>query len=293
MSNELADWFYVDGHQTQVGPLSFQDLMAARRNGSVAPFTLVWRSGLVEWTRFDQQFSDLVPPPVPTPGRASFSPPVDPARPTTSHSGKPHAENMPGAWRSEPRAGMTFRTTGSQAMSDGLHPWRRWLAKQVDVLILGLGGLFLFAFVAEAVAPGAVSYEALDNVVLSSLIVSFFWVLAETIVLPLVGTTPGRLVFGIRLRRIDGGKLTLLQAFGRSFLVFLVGMGGGIPFVALFTQYSAYSRLRDQGKTSWDESQGCEVIHSRWGPVRTIFAVMVSLAVLLLLAVLNSMNRTL
>jgi hypothetical protein len=48
--------------------------------------------------------------------------------------------------------------------------------------------------------------------------------------------------------------LSFSEALNRSFLVFVQGVGLGIPFVALFTQLFAYRRLTKTGTTLWDTS---------------------------------------
>jgi hypothetical protein len=56
----------------------------------------------------------------------------------------------------------------------------------------------------------------------------------------------------------------------RGFLVWLNGMGIGIPFIAFFTMLFAYRRLKRKGITSWDEKCGISVIHDQLSIFRVI-----------------------
>ncbi len=42
-------WYYVDLNQIQKGPISFEALRTAWKEGTVSPATLVWNEELLEW----------------------------------------------------------------------------------------------------------------------------------------------------------------------------------------------------------------------------------------------------
>ncbi|MBU4349650.1 hypothetical protein KJ599_04950, partial [bacterium] len=56
----------------------------------------------------------------------------------------------------------------------------------------------------------------------------------------------------------------------RGSLLWLNGMGMGIPFIALFTMIFAYNKLKRNGITSWDERCGISIIHDRLSIFRVI-----------------------
>jgi len=84
------------------------------------------------------------------------------------------------------------------------------------------------------------------------------------------GTTPGKSLLGIKIRALSGKKISYSTGMRRGFLVWLNGMGMGIPFVALFTMIIAYSKLKRNGITSWDERCGISVIHYQLSIFRVI-----------------------
>jgi len=83
-------------------------------------------------------------------------------------------------------------------------------------------------------------------------------------------TTPGKALLGIKIRDLFGKKISYTTGMKRGFLVWLNGMGIGIPFIAFFTMIFAYRRLKRNGITSWDEKCGINVIHNRLSIFRVI-----------------------
>lgn len=81
------------------------------------------------------------------------------------------------------------------------------------------------------------------------------WVPIEALLLLYFLTTPGKALLGLKLqpRRASGYRYpALLQ---RSFLVWVLGVGGGIPGVNAVTVTLAGWRLHKQGSTLWDENR--------------------------------------
>lgn len=46
-SNKL--WYYLDTSHTQVGPISYNGITSAWKEGKVAPTTFVWHEDLIDW----------------------------------------------------------------------------------------------------------------------------------------------------------------------------------------------------------------------------------------------------
>jgi len=98
------------------------------------------------------------------------------------------------------------------------------------------------------------------------------FVLVEASMLSWWGTTPGKALLNVRVRRNDGAKLTYTEAFKRTLNVWVSGEGFGIPVLTLFTRGFACNKLTREGITSWDSGGGIRVAHKRLGAVRVIFA---------------------
>jgi TPR repeat protein len=84
------------------------------------------------------------------------------------------------------------------------------------------------------------------------MVVGFFstalWVLLEPILLTQFQTTPGKALFGLKLISTEGHP----NYWKRSFAVWAVGVGFGLPFISLFAILIASNRMTLDGITDWD-----------------------------------------
>ncbi len=173
------------------------------------------------------------------------------------------------------------------------HPWRRLFARTVDICTSGLVLflLLIFAFSAAMPEQAAGFAKAIENPIIASVVLYLIWLPAEAFLLSVFGTTPAKWLFGIRVEHPGGNLLSLAEALNRSFLVFVQGVGFGIPFVALFTQLFAYRRLTRTGTTLWDASTSAVVLHKKWGVFRGLACTAAVFAVLILISALNAAGK--
>ena len=159
------------------------------------------------------------------------------------------------------------------------HPWRRFFARFVDVSFFSI----VLAFVVGALFPESVEgfVKMFENPIIASFIVYLAWMPVEAVFLSSLGTTPAKWLFGIRVIS-NRGKLPFDDAAKRTILVWIKGLGFGLPLVSLLTMLYAYRRLTKTGTTLWDTSAGTVVIHNDWGARRTILCI---LSVLLIFSV--------
>jgi hypothetical protein len=134
-------------------------------------------------------------------------------------------------------------------------PWIRYFAKHLDVFVIS--GPFMF--LAGYIFPYS---SALNNQFLASFLMIIVWVLVEPIVLAKSQTTLGKYLLGITLSKRDKTRITLAQAYSRTFGVYFSGLGLGIPIASLFTLSMSYDRLVKTNSTKWDSEGGFEVSHS-------------------------------
>jgi RDD family len=100
------------------------------------------------------------------------------------------------------------------------------------------------------------------------------WLPIEALFLWGLGTTPGKWVFGIKVRTQAGGTLRYWIALTRAFLVFIKGLGLTIPLVSLITLIVSYDRLIKTGSTSWDKDLGTTVSYEKMTDARLVFCVL-------------------
>lgn len=296
MAEQLYDWFFVNAQGQQDGPHTREELLARWRAGGVRASSLVWAPGMGTWARFEEVFRELLPPAQPAvasppPAPTEHRPPERPAQAavTPKDIATPAALQQPQA----PAVPTAVALHSSSLVSPGTHPWRRYFAKQLDLLTFAVTGTALLMFALELANPYAAwrFSEALDNVVIASLLGVFSWVLGEWLCLAMFGSTPGRALYGIKLTRIDGAPLGGEKAFARACIVALKGLGLGIPIVALVTALVGYQNLEKDGRTTWDASLETRVTHIVWSPARTFGVISTTIVVMVIAAILLGISE--
>jgi len=166
---------------------------------------------------------------------------------------------------------LEFESNGPQ-----VRPWIRFWARSFDLYSWAL----LIAIVSAFAFPAVL--EIRDAIL--GLLIAFTYMFVEPLLLSTWGTTPGKALLRIRLRKADGRKPGYGAALERSFYVWTRGIGLGVPLIGLITQLLAYNRLKDKGVTSWDQACDFRVAHQVVGAPRAAIAVAIFLALGALIA---------
>ncbi|HMO51234.1 MAG TPA: RDD family protein [Kiritimatiellia bacterium] len=174
-----------------------------------------------------------------------------------------------GAGLSQDNGPRDFGETGPQA-----RPWVRYWARYIDILIFAL----LVGVLLQIIMPELLEINDIIFGIILTLVYTFF----EATMLTSWGTTPGKAILGVSIRKDDGSKPSYGDALSRSMSVWAGGMGCGIPVVTLIAHISAYNKLSREGITSWDANGGYLVLHKKVGFFR-VFAVIAIFFVFLML----------
>lgn len=129
------------------------------------------------------------------------------------------------------------------------YPWRRYLARSLDLFLYGL----VWCIFAVLVFHINFSEGGLARTMLNSVMQMIVMLAVEPLLLNLFRTTPGKAVLGIRVMQENGERLTVSQAFSRTLGVLIKGMGLSIPFYGLYTYYKSYERCSGREVQPWDE----------------------------------------
>ncbi|MDD2715174.1 MAG: RDD family protein [Candidatus Wallbacteria bacterium] len=244
-------WYYHESGQ-QKGPIAEDEFKKLFVNGSLNANTLVWSEGLKEWQEA-HTIDNLIP--------VSF---VPPPLPTTVSQETPTL--------------CVYVPSGPQ-----VRPFVRFSARLIDMILYS----FLSGLILQRFYPTLLSID--EN--LLGLILLFFYIFIEPCMLSSIGTTPGKALFNIRLRKIDGTKLNLLEAFMRAFRVWIRGLGFGFPLITLFTINHAYNKLTKEGITSWDKEGGFHVSHKLVGAGRVLMAIIIFYSYIILVDIGRSIVK--
>ena len=145
-------------------------------------------------------------------------------------------------------------------MSDSkARPFVRLFARYVDYSLIALVPISIFGY--KCVSKFGKPW-------IFGMLIIFLWVFVEAVLLATFGTTPGKWLLRITIQDSEGQKLTFSKAFKRSLLVWIKGMGIGIPMISAITVIVAYSNLVKDNITSWDSEGGIVVSHSKIGMLR-------------------------
>ncbi|HEY0038792.1 MAG TPA: RDD family protein [Longimicrobium sp.] len=243
MDSTATGWYYaLQGER--VGPRSLDDVRALVANGVLDADALVWTPGMREWSRVGDVSilaPDWVPPhsaPAPR-AEAEWAPPADTAEPRPQPAGETYA-------------------------------WRRFLARIIDLFLYGIVLLTPVQIAApEFMTPEYLARaQAAPAEIPMSLRLGFLLALGVTVILldtllvHLWSTTPGKALFGLRIVRSDGNRLSVRESLSRAIRAWAIGMGAGIAFATIVGGVMSYIRLTSRGRTHWDEALDLRVEHT-------------------------------
>jgi hypothetical protein len=247
----MNQWYYVLAGQS-VGPVPKSELKSRLESGSLAAETLVWTADLNEWVAASE-VDELQP------WKSSLPPDLPPAA------------LAKGALRTQNSEAGDSETSGPQ-----VRPWLRYGARAIDFL--------LFRLAADSVITRIFPTTEPVYVIILGLLLMAGYILVEAAMLTVWGTTPGKSLLRVRLRKQDGSRFTYHEALMRSAKVWVRGEGCGLPIVNMVAHIMAYNRLLNTGSTSWDEEENTIVSHQIIGNSRTILIVSILIGFIALMA---------
>ncbi|MEM7011208.1 MAG: RDD family protein [Verrucomicrobiota bacterium] len=148
------------------------------------------------------------------------------------------------------------------------HAFSRFAARYIDVTLFQI--LVCLALYGRPELPADFGQELMpkidqdkaENLTLVLFFVGMSWQLIEGILLATFGTTPGKALLQLQLRRPDGAKLEMGVSILRSVYVWILGMGMGVWILPIVANLLGFIRLHSRGITIWDEQLKVEV-HQR------------------------------
>jgi len=155
-----------------------------------------------------------------------------------------------------------------ETTEEAVHPrqWVRFWARMFDYSLFFLVmGLILRTFAFRIMMMGGSIYL---------MICLFLWVFIEAFLLSTWGTTPGKWLLRTSIRSSNYQKLTFSDALNRSFSVWWLGMGAGLPIVFVITMIVASVKLSNMGQTTWDRRNDYHIKHRKVGTARTVIIIL-------------------
>ncbi len=274
--------FYLSIGGAKQGPYSIFKVGDLLESGEITPETLAWHRELPGWIPLRD-----VPALEAALGRDRDRKPEPPPLPEVS---PPHAQELAGAPLPAVEAFMpSLERTELQS-----RPFLRFWARMFDYMVVSVivfqasdlsipqqipGEDFaeLFTrYLAEMQKPEAL---VLARTLFFALI---GWHLIEAVLIHLFATTPGKALFGLRVTTAAGGKVPMLPSLGRSFFVYVMGVGFyQFPFIVIGMVFSFF-RMTSTGKCLWDQQLKLQVENPPLSVVRIVLAICAFFALFLL-----------
>ena len=146
------------------------------------------------------------------------------------------------------QTGVTLTPPAADSLPVVRYPWRRYLARLLDhslcVLLLNAALVLTLRF---TFGDGAL------NTLIQSYLAWGVQFLLEPLLLATWGTTPGKWIFGLKVRNAHGGKLTFREAAARLTALFGYGEGWSLPGYQLYRNYKCFRACDDGEVLPWDE----------------------------------------
>ena len=176
----------------------------------------------------------------------------------------------------------------AEALKPSHHPWRRLFARTFDLICVALP-----VYIAAIVLTQNSATPLLRSAIVLGVLGYLLWLPIEAAFLAAAGATPGKWIFGIRVLKPDGSKLTFGNAIERSIRAFAQGDAMGIPVLSPITRFIAYRTLTKTGTTPWDQASETVVTHSQWGTGRMIAGTLAVVSSLVVFGTINTVGKIL
>ncbi|MCB1204373.1 MAG: RDD family protein [Verrucomicrobiae bacterium] len=290
--------FFLSLRGSKAGPFSIFKVGELLERGEVTPETLGWHRGMEEWLPISEipaldavrervlaekedRESEAAPGPPPMPDRPPMPEPPGPF---------PQAP-LPGT------GAAPAQVLTRAAAIDPPRPFVRFFARMFDYTLISV---LVFKFsaieivqphVGESVADFMTRYLAemqkpeARQFALALVFSLIGWHVLEAFLVHLLGTTPGKAIFGLRVTTNEGNRLPVLTSLGRSFYVYILGVGFyQFPFILIGMVFSII-RLLTSGACLWDQHLRTRVEGKPLGAVRILLAIGAFFVLLLLQSV--------
>jgi len=294
--------FYLSLGGSKAGPFSIFKVGDLLERGEATPDTLAWHRDLDGWKPIREVASleavcerSLAAKPKETKDADAEDRPAPPTLPDPPRLPLP-PEPFPGAPLPEVGPAAAQAIERADAI-EPVRPFVRFWARMFDYTLVSVMVFLLSDYVTpqpqagEPIADFLTRYleemrkpEALA-LATTLFFALFAWHALEAMLIHLFGATPGKALFGIRVTNADGDRPPVILSLGRSFYVYVLGVGFyQAPFILIGMIFSFF-RLITTGNCLWDQHLKTRVEHTPLGAVRIMLAIGAFFALLLLQSV--------
>ena len=265
--------FYLTQNGARRGPLRVFQVKEMLDRGEAAPSDLGWHSGLVGWLPLSE--IEAIAPYLP---RSADPSPPDSADDSADDSAGDRTPDASGHAPPPPfvAAGPRPPMTEGKWQLFGRRALPRFLARCFDSmlwfsLVCGAGAA------SGLLPPAAFTFPTLLGFWFVPL-QALAWIFVEAWLLSRFGTTPGKWLFNLHLRDLEGGLPSYLSCLKRAFFIWVFAWGLGHPQWAMFGSLISLMLYLQNGRMIWDYLVRTELVHARQRPAAWfVFAIALGL----------------
>lgn len=127
-------------------------------------------------------------------------------------------------------------------------PWRRYFARMLDL------SLYHLAVLAVACMGLRLNISKIGTLgpTLLTVLAMVLMLLTEPLLLHWFGTTVGKAILGLRVERLDGGRLTYSEGLTRTWGVIAKGLGFRLPIYDWYRLFRSYKHHTEGWEMPWD-----------------------------------------
>lgn len=128
------------------------------------------------------------------------------------------------------------------------YPWRRYLARMLDISIYTLIWSTSLTFIFNVNIANQSSILSYFNTIIAIVAMLFL----EPLLLKCFGTTFGKWIFGLYLKNENGSNLSYKEGYNRTWGVIASGLGYYIPIYQLVRMWKSYKKCSENELQPWD-----------------------------------------
>ncbi len=167
---------------------------------------------------------------------------------------------LDGIDRTTKETGNSYFTVKGDELPQVFHPWRRYLARMLDIFIYNT---LCSAFIALVFHVNLATISNIGNL-LNTFVAIILMLFLEPLLLHLFGTTLGKAILGLRIETPDGRRLTYGEGLERTWGVVGAGMGYNIPIYNLVRLWKSYKLCSENEAQPWDECIAYTIKDTKW-----------------------------
>ncbi len=135
-------------------------------------------------------------------------------------------------------------------MQSQVYPWRRYWARLFDITFI----MPIYIFIIALFSPGLnYTITRMDNFIGGILLLLFYLIFFEPMMLSSFGTTPGKVLLGIKIRDLSGKKISYTTGMKRGSLLWLNGI--------ICLQQIKEKRNNQLGREMWNQRNTRTIKH--------------------------------